>query len=137
MLREISGVRQENDRFKKRWFTDDEWDLFTWTDEHGEIRRFQLCYDKGGYERAFTWEAGGFRAHNSVNPGDDNPTKGQTPILLVNGSFDSVGVAEQFRGVAKQIDPTVRTFVYDRVHDFTMGDSGPDPIYGSAKPSRR
>jgi hypothetical protein len=39
----------------RKWFTDEYFDLFVWSDNKGEIARFQLCCNKGRDEHALTW----------------------------------------------------------------------------------
>ena len=53
MLREIKGVAQTRQGFRRRWFEGEYFDLFTWQDAGGAYTSFQLCYDVQRRERAF------------------------------------------------------------------------------------
>lgn len=55
MLREIKKVRQNPGEDKRRWFTDDYWDLYVWQSPKQEITGVQLAYGKPFSETAFTW----------------------------------------------------------------------------------
>jgi len=47
MLREVPNVRQIKGESKRRWFSDDYFDLIIWLDETDEIVGFQLGRDRG------------------------------------------------------------------------------------------
>lgn len=115
MLYEIKDVRQQPEELRKRWFTDEYYDLFVWYGEDGEISSFQLSYDKGRNERALTWtRKGGFR-HTGVDSGEDSPIDSMSPILVADGLFDSAAEAERFHAESGEIDPQVSRFVYSRL----------------------
>ena len=57
MLTEYKDVRQRDGEGYRRWFTDQYFDVIVWYDsEGGSMTGFQVCYDKGKSERAFTWK---------------------------------------------------------------------------------
>ena len=85
MLREIRHVSQRRGELRRRWFSDDHFDLYIWEDD-GEIAGFQLCYAKEAYQRALTWMEGGTPYHTGVDEGSDrNPTRMHAPILVADG----------------------------------------------------
>jgi hypothetical protein len=51
MLREISGARQHDPTARRRWFQDDYFDLYVWTDSQGALRPFQLGYERDRHEK--------------------------------------------------------------------------------------
>jgi hypothetical protein len=57
MLREITELRSQPGRRRKRWFSDDAMDLFTWCDAEGRIEAFQLTRE------AFAARAGQIDPH--------------------------------------------------------------------------
>lgn len=81
MLEEIDDVKPEPGGEKRRWFRDEYFDLFVWSDAQG-IRAFELCYDKLGDERLLAWRRGGEVTHAKVDSGEDNPSKNNTPIVV-------------------------------------------------------
>ncbi len=62
MLREIRNTKQIPGQGPRRWFNDEQLDLFIWYDASGRILGFQLCFDKNTrVERALTFtEAEGY-----------------------------------------------------------------------------
>ena len=87
MLREITAVRQIPGEACRRWFQDDEMDLFVWLGERSEIVGFQLAYDKPHAEKAITWKAGtGFR-HARVDDGARPGHYPGSPLLVAAGAF--------------------------------------------------
>ena len=58
MLTESRRVRQIKNEPRRRWFSDDYFDLIVWLGNGHEIIGFQLCYDKFGIERALSWKKG-------------------------------------------------------------------------------
>ncbi|MBN2351156.1 MAG: hypothetical protein JXD23_01205 [Spirochaetales bacterium] len=119
MLREIKDVRQVPDDDRRRWFADDYFDLIVWYDEAGEIKGFQLCYDKAEYERALTWTAEeGFR-HNRIDAGESPGRAKMTPVLTSDGLFPKDEIAERFLSEAAEIEREISAFVYNRLKSYS------------------
>ena len=57
MLTEFKAVRQIPKDGFRRWFTDQDFDLFVWYEDESKtnIVGFQLCYNKRGNQKALTW----------------------------------------------------------------------------------
>src|SRR5438874_11368928 len=51
-LREVAIART---RERRRWFSDDDFDLIVGLDSRDAIMWFELCYDRSRVERALTW----------------------------------------------------------------------------------
>jgi hypothetical protein len=64
MLREITGVRQDDPGLSRRWFQDDYFDLFLWVTPAGRVSAFQLAYRRAGQERVLSWSG----ARGSATP---------------------------------------------------------------------
>jgi hypothetical protein len=118
MLREIANVRQVEGEPRRRWFTDDQFDLVLWGDG-SDIVGFQLCYDKQEGERALTWkESAGF-SHSAVDGGEDRPGRYKaTPILTGDGGFDAARVAEGFLGHCGVLDSRSADFIYLKLLEY-------------------
>ena len=71
MLRE-QPARSPDGGLSRRWFADDFFDLYVWSDASGAIVGFQLCYGKPDAEHALDWTPDGF-SHHAVDPGEDDP----------------------------------------------------------------
>jgi hypothetical protein len=118
MLKEIANPRQNSDE-SRRVFTDEFFDLYVWYSENNHIAGFQLCYDKGNFERALTWtEQNGF-SHMKVDDGEGpETTYKMKPMLVTDGIFDNKPIASRFHYEASSIDKTIYDFVYDKITHF-------------------
>ena len=54
VLREILDLTQDDSATTRRWFHDDDFDLFT-REAGGELAAFELCYGLRSQERALVW----------------------------------------------------------------------------------
>ena len=82
MLKEIESVSQSEGTRLRRWFTDDDLDLYVWYEEDGSIIQFQICYDRGENEQALTWSADHGLFQASVDDGEGRIMKMKsTPVL--------------------------------------------------------
>ena len=116
MLREVLIVEQSEPSLKRRWFESDYFDLFIWQDPGGAFVRFQLCYDVELNERALVWSVPEGFYHDGVDHGDGDE-RGQAPILVRDGKFDSGTVVPRFEREADQIPADVRDFVLARMRE--------------------
>lgn len=101
--------------------SDDFFDLIVWYDPNGEIHGFQLCYDKGGRERALTWTRGNDGcAHTSIDTGEAGPTANRTPVLGDDQHFADDLVRGEFavRGSALPMD--IRTLVLGHIDGYVL-----------------
>lgn len=114
MLRE-SPIYQRQGEPRRRWFTDEFFDIFVWLDHDLAITGFQLCYDKKGRERALTWIRGrGFR-HDLIDDGELSPTKNRSPILIADGTFPENEILVRFVTNSGDIEERIRSFIIDLV----------------------
>ena len=118
MLYEIGDVRQHEGEGKRRWFSDDYFDLIIWFNKE-KIEGFQLCYDKTGYERSITWHNKSERYdHNKIDEGDHLWGHKRSPTLVADGVFDKKRVAYKFWNSSKDIDKDIAMFVYKRILNY-------------------
>jgi hypothetical protein len=117
MLRESSS-RTCFDDGKRRWFSDDDFDLIIWWGSGNVISGFQLCYDKQESERALTWRQESGFTHERVDSGETDPTKNQSPILVPDGLCPIDEITDQFLSKSKEIDPTIRSFIFAKLREF-------------------
>jgi len=116
MLAEMVNVRQRPEEGYRRWFSDDEFDLIVWYTHDRELLGFQLCYDKRGTERAFTWKTDGSFIHSRVDAGDTILSgMKRTAVLVADGTPQSEIVASTFRAAARDIEPAIAEMVYERL----------------------
>lgn len=116
MLKEISSP---TDKQKRRWFSDDYFDLIVWIDRNEKISGFQLCYDKHKAERALTWTKDKGYTHERIDDGEANPTKNRTPILVPDGIFGVKEITELFSKKSSAIAPDIRSFVLEKLRGYS------------------
>jgi hypothetical protein len=119
MLYEVKNVRQHKNEGFRRWFTDKDFDLIIWYDNNKKINGFQLCYNKSKYERALTWTNSDNKFyHNKIDDGEVPGAVKESPILVADGLFDKINVANDFKESSIQIDPQVSNFVYKKILEY-------------------
>ena len=118
MLEESEYVRQVKGEPKRRWFSDDYFDLIVWVDESNIILGFQLCYDKAGDPRVLNWHDQGY-SHLGIDDGEGRIGKPKsTPILVSGGTFNKVEVIETFKKACAKIDTQVSTFILEKIKKY-------------------
>ncbi len=117
LMHEIRKVRQNKGEPFRRWFFSNDLDLVVWYKDN-TIYGFQLCYDVQGNQRALTWFIDKGFTHNKVDEGDTVPGKPKTAILLPDGIFDNVKIANQFEKASIRIDANVREIVYNILMEY-------------------
>lgn len=125
MLREIQHVRQERKKDKRRWFTDDYWDLFVWFRKDGSYSGFQLCYGKPDGERALTWMDESEPVHTGVSqssPGRTGAGNMEAALLVADGVFDVAAVAGRFWKESRGIDAEVRRYVIAKMKELMQSN---------------
>lgn len=123
MLREYEHVRQVEGEGKRRWFSDEFFDLIVWSDDAGTIVGFQLCYDAGGEQRALTWRRDFGYTHHRVDDGEHRPGKVKaTPVLVADGLFDRRAIATRFASASTDISPTIARFVLGKLLEYPEVD---------------
>lgn len=115
MLREIRDVRQFPGEPRRRWFSDEGFDLIVWTDSDNRLLGFQLCYDKQSDQKALTWlEHEGCR-HSRIDDGDNPGKMKSSPVLEADGPFDREGVGRRFLENKGDVPQQLATEIYDRI----------------------
>jgi hypothetical protein len=106
------------DESRRRWFSDDYFDLIVWEDEDGEIVQFRLCYGRQSGERALVWKRQSELSHFTVDDGEGPPGRlKMAPVLTADGLFDREAVAARFLTSSKDINRKISDFVYDKLID--------------------
>ena len=120
MLYEVKNVRQHNKDGFRRWFTDKDFDLIVWyDDDRKNINGFQLCYNKSEYERALTWtNVDNTFFHNKIDDGEIPGSFKKSPILVADGLFDKVKIADEFKKSSDKIDCDISKFVYKKILEY-------------------
>ncbi len=120
MLREYPA-NQVAGESRRRWFSDDDWDVIVWQDESNRVVGFQLCYDRTRDEHALTWRQGRGFTHQKVDAGEDDAQHyKQSPILIADGKFDPQIIAKTFVEKSAKMDPAVADFIRDKLAEMSM-----------------
>ena len=131
MLREIGPVRQDSERMRRRWFQNEDLDLFVWQNAEGRPTAMQLCYDRSRHEHAVTWdERTGFAQH-AVDAGDLTPMKDMTPLLRTGGTVPFFDIYTRSLAAAPALEPALRDFVRGRL------DAYRTELFGQPRRPRR
>jgi len=113
MLIETRNVSQVPNQPRRRWFSDSFFELIVWYGDDKDISSFQLCYDKDKNQRALTWKRNHGYSHNRVDDGENTPGQYKgTPILVVDGKFDTQTIADRFQKESVKLEPGIRDLVY-------------------------
>lgn len=114
MLRELRETTEDN---RRRWFSDDYFDLIVWYDEGRRATGFQLCYDKQGKERAFTWKNLAGASHNRVDDGEASPYENMSPVLVPDGVMPYDEIQQQFASRAKNVEQDIYNLVMQKLEE--------------------
>jgi hypothetical protein len=115
MLKEMSNPRQNTDE-NRRVFTDEFFDLYVWYSDSNLIAGFQLCYDKGNFERAITWTEQSGYSHMKIDDGEGPDTAYKMkPMLVIDGLFDNSSIADRFHHDGSKIEKDIFDFVYEKL----------------------
>ena len=112
---EAPNVRQIRGEGRRRWFSDDYFDLIVWYQDNG-ISGFQLCYDRTGTPRVLTWSVKGGAKHNGIDDGDDPlQTYKAIPVLIENNDFDAQAVGIRFHDAAASMPSEISAMVIEQL----------------------
>jgi len=115
-LSEVREVRQIRGEGFRRWFRNDNMELVVWYAD--DIVGFQLCYDVSrSSERAMTWTFKSGYRHNRVDNGGPAHSL-MTPILVSDGHFDSLSIANQFLEAAVNLEKVLKDFIYNKIKGY-------------------
>ena len=115
MLREIRDVRQVLGEPRRKWFSDEDFDLIVWFEPENEVMGFQLCYDKETDQKALTWLKQDGYQHSRIDNGDNPGKMKASPVLEANGHFDREGIGRRFRKNRGDVPEEIAGCVYDRI----------------------
>jgi hypothetical protein len=115
MLREIRDVKQVPGEPRRRWFSDENFDLIVWVDPEDQIIGFQLCYDKETKQKALTWLKDDGYQHSRIDDGDNPGKMKASPVLETDGHFDREGIGRRFWENKGDVPEKIAGYVYDRI----------------------
>jgi hypothetical protein len=119
MLREIRDVKQIPGEPKRRWFSDENFDLIVWFEPEDQIIGFQLCYDKGSEQKALTWLKDDGYQHSRIDGGDNPGKMKASPVLEANGHFDGEGIGRRFVENKGDVPEKIAVCVYRKTMNYS------------------
>jgi hypothetical protein len=131
MLREIGSVRQEEPGLRRRWFRDEYFDLYLWEGGAGEVRAFQLCYDRSHRERSLRWSHKTGFLHEGVNNPETKPGRAMSAILVIAGHLPVAAVSRRLLHASQELPPAMRDFIFEKLGEYAHAVAKP------AKPPRK
>lgn len=123
MLREISNIKKEARNQSRRWFTDNDMDLYIWFSEQIPIG-FQLSYNKKYTEKALSWSYKSGFSHHIVDSGENRSLRYKmTPFTyLSNDNFDAYTTARNFLRNCDSVEASLSDFIYARLLEYPGRD---------------
>lgn len=105
----------------RRWFTSQEIDLVTWTNDIDSIVAFEFYYDKNFNEHVLIWRQSSGFTHLAVDDGEQKPALEykQTPILVNDGSYDPDRIRRLFDVLCKDLPADVANGVRLQLEQLT------------------
>jgi hypothetical protein len=123
MLSEYKEVRQRDDEGYRRWFSDSYFDIVLWYDrEGGSMTGFQVCYDKGKVERAFTrkTEQRLVQSHRYVANGPVAVgTSKMTSVLKGDAGAIDHAIIDRLMVSAGELDPMALGTILDAMTNYS------------------
>jgi hypothetical protein len=106
MLREITGMTQDDPREPRRWFHDDFFDLFVRQNMDGQVIAMDLCYGSGASQCALAWRRG-------LGYFQDGPT---------DEPFDAERLATRFARECGEVPQPISSFVLRSLKEYAQLD---------------
>jgi hypothetical protein len=120
MLREVRHVMQFPGEPRRRWFSDEDFDLIVWVDPEDQIIGFQLCYDKEIDQKALTWHNQDGYQHSRVDDGDNPGKMKASPVLEADRHFDHEGIGRRFRENKGDVPEKIVDCVYEKIMNYSF-----------------
>ncbi len=112
-------VSQDPGEPRRRWFSDEEFDLIVWMNADESIHGFELCYDKQGREKALRWIDGQGIRHYAVDSGEQSPEHNRSPMLqAMNGRGEMKRVLESFRSSREELPDGLSDLVQKKLAEY-------------------
>ena len=126
VLREILDVAQDNPSSQKRWFHDDDFDLFV-RQTGGELAAFELCYGIRSNEQALVWS----RDQGYFHDGDPSGGEFIGARLASGDPLEADPIIGHFERAAGGLPEALRTALEAHLREFALQNAD-----GSARRSR-
>jgi len=118
MLQEIQGVSADMPGVTRRWFHNDEFDLFVTLDREQTLVGFELCYGSPSSEQALVWTQSDGYFHDGMRstPRQERALAG----LLEGDALDSDSLRARFQAASLSLPDSLKTALYARLQDYAI-----------------
>ena len=121
MIEETVKVRQIDNEPKRRWFSDDCFDLIVFLDKAGNPNGFHLSYEKHQHERILVYDEINGYSHGGIDDGEERMGKMKSsPIMITDGIFEKDNVASSFKKVSSNIDSEIADYVLQWIKRYSQ-----------------
>jgi hypothetical protein len=115
MLKEYQAKNHKGEP-RRRWFSNEYFDVYVWQERESAVTKFELCYDKKGRERALAWAEGVGFCHYLIDSGEISPVKNRAPILVADTEIIPIEeLLERFTRESSQIQQEIRSFIIEKI----------------------
>jgi hypothetical protein len=136
MLREIESVRQEEPGLTRRWFRDEYFDLYLGEGGAGEVRAFQLCYDRSHRERSLRWSPKTGFLHEGVDRPETKPGRAMSAILVIDGQLPVAAVSRRLLHASQELPTPLREFIFEKLGQYADAIARPRRTPGRPTPRK-
>jgi len=126
VLKEILGVLQDDPSSQRRWFHDDDFDLFV-RETGGELSAFELCYGIQSNEQALAW----IRGQGYFHDGDTSGGEFIGARLAPGDPLQADPIIARFERAAGGLPEALRLALEARLREFALQNAE-----GSARRTR-
>jgi len=112
MLKEnLTKLGEKEDSYHyRRWFSDDEFHLTLDYDTNSVLLLLTLTYDYQGQAKVLRWSPSHPPHHHRLDPGEDNPARNQSPLVMEKTEPDPV-YKKRFLASSGDIPEEIRDLV--------------------------
>ncbi len=119
MLKEIQNIKQITGDYKRKWFSDNYFDLIVWYEHEREvIAGFQLCYDISNEMRALTWKGTSGYTHQIVDDGESASNHNLTPVCISGGTFEKNVIVDIFKNASVNLESNLVSFIVTKLSQY-------------------
>ncbi len=119
MLHEEKNIRQTKGEPRRRWFSDDFFDLIIWLEPDESVWGFQLCYDIGFRPRALTWTKQTGYKHSGIDDGEHGGgAHKSSPVLVQDGLFDTSAIGARLAAASGELPAGLLDCVLLKISEF-------------------
>lgn len=116
MLKEITDLTQTSDDLHRRWFADENLNLYIWQDASHAITQFQISYQLNDDDLVLTWNDNTGLSSHQVDSGSDDPARAKASPVLVKSSKANIDyVRKLFEESGQKLEHDLYEFIFRKL----------------------